>query len=299
MQTTKRPHQFWQLVRNFAKDSRGDAGVEYALLISMMVAAVFLGAELVQSATNGTFQRACSAMGGNVQIASVSPAAPRVAPSNVPAETDHELSVFYAQFGTAIMALLVTSGLIMRRSRRRRDSSPQKLESHSPQHEAMQIVSAIFEKRQAIFRQLAREKLEHTSSHITVERLMTRTITCVGPTAKADAVRELMDSRRIRHVLVCSNDERLLGIISDRDVHHREAKNASQLMSASPLTVDLNTEVLPAVTLLLDRRISCLPVVHDGKVVGVLTTTDLLMTLQCLLQLLQRSVDEAQPKKSG
>ena len=42
----------------------------------------------------------------------------------------------------------------------------------------------------------------------------------------------------------------------------------------------------PAITLMLDRHISCLPVVKDGVLVGVLTSTDLMMALQCTLKIL-------------
>ncbi len=43
-----------------------------------------------------------------------------------------------------------------------------------------------------------------------------------------------------------------------------------------------------AVTPLLKRRISCLPVCKGRRVVGVVTTTDLIMALQCALQILQK-----------
>lgn len=46
--------------------------------------------------------------------------------------------------------------------------------------------------------------------------------------------------------------------------------------------------VSPAITLLVRRRISSLPVVAGEELVGVLTTTDLMMALQCALHALQK-----------
>jgi predicted transcriptional regulator len=40
---------------------------------------------------------------------------------------------------------------------------------------------------------------------------------------------------------------------------------------------------------MLHRQISCLPVVDGKEVKGILTTTDMMMSLQCLMQLLERT----------
>lgn len=55
-------------------------------------------------------------------------------------------------------------------------------------------------------------------------------------------------------------------------------------MTSSPRTVAPNTPLSPAITLLIEKHISCLPVVEDERLCGVLTTTDLIITLQCTLQ---------------
>jgi signal-transduction protein with cAMP-binding, CBS, and nucleotidyltransferase domain len=39
---------------------------------------------------------------------------------------------------------------------------------------------------------------------------------------------------------------------------------------------------------MMRKRISCLPVVEDGTLCGLFTTTDLIMTLQCAFQLLEK-----------
>ncbi len=59
-------------------------------------------------------------------------------------------------------------------------------------------------------------------------------------------------------------------------------------MTGNPVSATPDMLVGPAMTLLLKRRISCLPVCEGGRVVGVVTTTDLIMALQCALQILQK-----------
>jgi signal-transduction protein with cAMP-binding, CBS, and nucleotidyltransferase domain len=45
----------------------------------------------------------------------------------------------------------------------------------------------------------------------------------------------------------------------------------------------------PAMTTMLDKRVHCLPVIEDGKPCGMLTSSDLLIALQCALQLLAKA----------
>jgi CBS domain-containing protein len=57
-------------------------------------------------------------------------------------------------------------------------------------------------------------------------------------------------------------------------------------MTADPVCVSPETAVLPAVTIMVDRRISCIPVVHNERLIGMITSTDVLLALQSLLQVL-------------
>jgi CBS domain-containing protein len=93
--------------------------------------------------------------------------------------------------------------------------------------------------------------------------------------------------------------QRVLLKISDRDIKGRRGWLARHVMTASPLTVTPVTPVNQAISMMLHRRISCLPVVENGQVKGILTVTDMLMTLQCLMKLLERSTTADEPVPSG
>lgn len=125
--------------------------------------------------------------------------------------------------------------------------------------------------------------------------VMTRNPACVGTNVTAaELVRQFHD-RRFRHFLVCDQDQ-LVGVISDRDVirlfgledfperNSLEALTAGELMSTDLVTVEADTPLIRAVELIVENGISCLPVVHSGRAIGILTTTDLYLTLEQLLR---------------
>jgi len=121
-----------------------------------------------------------------------------------------------------------------------------------------------------------------------VRDLMTDRLTGVSPSTSQKEVQQIMADNQMRHLLVRDAQGRLLGIISDRDIHERNGRTAADVMSPRPITVSPDTVLNLAISTMLANRISCLPVMDRGKPVGILTSTDLLMTLQCCMQLLDQ-----------
>ncbi len=74
--------------------------------------------------------------------------------------------------------------------------------------------------------------------------------------------------------------ERLAGIITDRDILRRVGNldliKVRIAMTPDPIVVTPEMMVKDAVQLMLSHRFSGLPVVENGKVVGIVTTTDVL-----------------------
>lgn len=103
-----------------------------------------------------------------------------------------------------------------------------------------------------------------------------------------------------RHLPVL-RDKRLVGIITERDVKQfapsllsrtspeeynqvMETTPISRVMTRDPLTLKPDQSMFEAVNLLYSKRIGCLPVVEEGKLVGIITTTDMLALLIRLIQ---------------
>lgn len=117
---------------------------------------------------------------------------------------------------------------------------------------------------------------------------------------------ELVMVRRIRHIPILDAQQRLVGIVTDRDIKRtlpsplvssaREEYEAllettaiGRVMTPDPLTVDADADVSDAVQLLVQNRIGGLPVIENGTLVGVFTERDALQGYVELLQALQKA----------
>jgi acetoin utilization protein AcuB len=126
-----------------------------------------------------------------------------------------------------------------------------------------------------------------------VASIMTRKVLTVDMDDSLKTIRNIFKHVEFHHILV-DDGQRLVGIISDRDFlkalspflgtlseQERDTvalnKRAHQIMSRTPITVDMETSIEKAGNLLLKNRISCLPVVSpQGRIEGIVTWKDIL-----------------------
>jgi acetoin utilization protein AcuB len=133
-----------------------------------------------------------------------------------------------------------------------------------------------------------------TTLHIymLVEDVMSRALVTIDPEETLRAAFDLLLKNRIRHLPVVDGSG-LVGIVTDRDVkratpsvlsgidrgeydHVLETTKVAQFMTRDPVTVTPKTGLKAAVEIFLKRRVGALPVVDDGRLVGILSDTDIM-----------------------
>jgi acetoin utilization protein AcuB len=108
---------------------------------------------------------------------------------------------------------------------------------------------------------------------------MTPNPVTVGPDASLATVKSLMEAGKFRRVLVMEKGK-LIAIVTERDVREHtgylEQTKVTAAMRSNLLTITPNQTAEDAARLMIEHKIGGLPVMEGDRVVGILTTSDLL-----------------------
>jgi acetoin utilization protein AcuB len=127
---------------------------------------------------------------------------------------------------------------------------------------------------------------------MTIRELMSGGLITVRRETPILEARDLMTQERIRHLLVTDTSGALLGIITDRDIRLNLPPQATNLsvweinyrftkvtvgavMTQSVITVGPDRPARDGARLMLEHKIGALPVLEDGRLVGIVTETDI------------------------
>lgn len=269
--------------RNVAGRRRGATVVEYASIMALGAAVLAAGALALGKLTNQSFEAAARTFPSHSIAASADRRDTAEATASVPSA-----SPLIPWWVATILLGLGAAGLIyVNRPKSKKAKPPveeQELGPVVPERLEAQFIA----KRQQILQVLDRELWCVFDGRIIVQDILTECPTTVRPDTTRERVLAILDSERIHHVLVVDMQGKLLGVVSERDCLTSKGKTAAEMMRRGPETVPKTLPVTSAISQMLDRGIKSLPVVEDGRVIGIVTTSDMLMTLQCCIQLLQR-----------
>jgi acetoin utilization protein AcuB len=122
-----------------------------------------------------------------------------------------------------------------------------------------------------------------------IESIMNTSVPTLTPTNSIKDALQLLKEKRIRHIPIVNAEQEVLGVVTDRDL--KEATPSSlvnienleildlpleQIMTKNPMTGHPLDFVEEAASIFYDNRIGCLPIVSQGKLVGMITESDLL-----------------------
>ena len=129
-----------------------------------------------------------------------------------------------------------------------------------------------------------------------VGRIMHTRLVTVPPDTSLRKAKEIIAEKKINHLLVVNKNGDLVGIVSDRDVKQSWASPATTLsvhelnylltqltveaiMVKKIITISPGTTIERAAYIMQKNRINALPVIESGKLVGIITSTDVMEVL--------------------
>jgi CBS domain-containing membrane protein len=125
----------------------------------------------------------------------------------------------------------------------------------------------------------------------TVRDLMTERVFTLKARDDLEALYDLMDSRRVRHVPIVDNEGELVGLVTDRDLSRTalgaveelplsverdilRRRRIRDIMVTEPDTIEPDAPLADAAEMLLENKVGCLPVVEGLHLVGIITEAD-------------------------
>ena len=125
-----------------------------------------------------------------------------------------------------------------------------------------------------------------------VGSVMTRDVVTINVNDSLHNANNIFNSQSLRHLPVVANDH-LVGILSQTDILRISFGNTfgeqnggdeaifdmlsiNQIMKHSPTTVSSSDTLKDAAKLLAEKEFHALPVVDDERLVGIITTTDII-----------------------
>jgi CBS domain-containing protein len=111
---------------------------------------------------------------------------------------------------------------------------------------------------------------------IPVKEVMTTNVTSFREETPVEEIALTLTRKRITGGPVLSSDGQVVGIVSETDVFTKKGKVARDIMSQHVITVSPDTGIDEAARLLVGERIRRVPVVKRGKMVGLLSRSDVL-----------------------
>ena len=123
-------------------------------------------------------------------------------------------------------------------------------------------------------------KYSHLLQDVSVGDMMSRPVTTVPPTLPVSQVIGMMYASKHLGFPVIERDT-LIGMVTLADVNRtssidREAMQVRDIMSRDPITLPPTAPVIDALRIMSARNIGRIPVVLDGKILGIVTRTDIL-----------------------
>jgi len=113
-----------------------------------------------------------------------------------------------------------------------------------------------------------------------LDKFMTTEVFVVKENDLVELVAKIMEWKNIHHIPVVNDMNKVVGIITDTNLNDILGKDqkliiAKDIMVKEIITVDSETSIEKANSIMIENKIGCLPILEMGELVGILTKNDL------------------------
>jgi CBS domain-containing protein len=114
---------------------------------------------------------------------------------------------------------------------------------------------------------------------ITAGEIMSSPAITVPVRATRAQIAEVLTGRQISAAPVVDEAGNVVGVVSEHDLLAKPGVDASELMTTAVISVSVDCPLSDIRHLLVERRIRRVPVLHDGRLVGVVSRRDVIATM--------------------
>lgn len=101
------------------------------------------------------------------------------------------------------------------------------------------------------------------------------------PGSRSDAINMMVRNKLTGLPVVRASDGKLMGIVSRRDIFRKfDEDQLSLIMKKDCITITPDEDIIVAARIFAEKRIHRLPVIEGGRLVGIITPTDLLREIR-------------------
>jgi CBS domain-containing protein/GGDEF domain-containing protein/Flp pilus assembly pilin Flp len=266
-------------------DSQGTTAVSYAVMLVVVVGSALTGATLLGSRVERAFSTASTGMSNASALKTAGGSATtsdRVLRRAGPAKAGVSRSVvLFLMFAVAIVSAAV-GWLMLRPATKKTEVKP------APRKEPVEekvLFTSLNTKRELLWMQLLADHDLLLKNRIEVCHVMTRDPITINKSTSGKRIADLIARHQVAHLIVCDEDKNLLGVVRASDHKLNPDALAAAIITQPEHSITPRTSLGAAISILTEHGDSFLPVVDKGKLCGLLTPTDLVLTLHCSLQL--------------
>jgi len=140
-----------------------------------------------------------------------------------------------------------------------------------------------------------------------VKEAMNKGVKTIRPSDTVKNAAQIMNENRIGSLVVVSGTGEVVGIITERDILTdivAESKNAEdvkieEIMTKNIITISPEKSLEDAADVMTENKIKKLPVVENGKLIGIITATDLISYENKLIEKISTILTVAPMKNIG